>query len=377
MILIFKCIYLAHPVLTIRPAAEATIDKDTSLECKASGKPKPTIFWSIVGNRSVLFAGTSLDNIEVTETPGGLSILTISQTITTIQGLVLVCNAVNEVGSVSFRSSIIIAAQDDNPPPMIIHGPVNQTLPVKSVGNLNCVASGTPTPVISWYKDGIPVISSKRINISDSGSLTILELNKTYDEGLYTCVASSRSGKSTWSSFLNLEASTNPNVKFFRASEANKLPIAPTKPQVDSVTNSSITFSWAMPPEDDNSETIGYVIEFYSSNIAKGWIECATKVKSNNYTHRDLATGDVYFFLVRAENVNGVSAPSPISDRIVVGKPTQAEDVVITNDLDLNKAQAIHSYDSIVQLVEANSTGSTSVLLAWKVCYRMFFFYFS
>lgn len=357
-------------MFTIRPAAEATIDKDTSLECKASGNPKPTVFWSFVGNRSILFAGARLENIEATSTPEGLSILTISQAIKTIQGLVVVCNAVNEVGSVSSRSTIIIAAQDEHPPPIIIHGPVNQTLPVKSVGNLNCVASGTPTPVISWYKDGIPVISSKRINISNSGSLTILELNKTYDEGLYTCVASSRSGKSTWSSFLNLEASTNPNVKFFRASEANKLPVAPLKPQVDSVTNSSITLSWVMPHQDDSSETVGYAIEFYSSNIAKGWIDCATKVQDNKYTHRDLTRGDVYYFLVRAENVNGVSAPSPISDRTVVGKQSLSEDVVIIDDVDLNRAQEFLSSESIVQLLEANSTDSTGVRLAWKVCIR-------
>lgn len=356
-------------MFTIRPAAEATVDKDTSLECKASGNPKPTLFWSFVGNRSILFAGARLDNIEATSTPEGLSILTISQAIRTIDGLVVVCNAVNEVGSVSSRSAIMIAAQDEHPPPIIIHGPVNQTLPVKSVGNLNCVASGTPTPVISWYKDGIPVISSKRINISNSGSITILELNKTYDEGLYTCVASSRSGKSTWSSFLNLEASTNPNVKFFRASEANKLPVAPTKPQVDSVTNSSITLSWSMPYQEDSSETISYAIEFYSSNIAKGWIECATKVQTDKYTHRDLTRGDVYYFLVRAENVNGVSAPSPMSDRTVVGKQSHSEDVVIIDDVDLNKAEAYLSSKSIVQLMEANSTDSSGVRLAWKVCF--------
>lgn len=363
-------------MFTIRPASEAIINKDTSLECKASGNPKPTLFWSFVGNRSILFAGARLDNIEATSTPEGLSVLTISQSIKTIQGLVVVCNAVNEVGSISSRSTIIIAAQDEHPPPIIIHGPVNQTLPVKSVGNLNCVASGTPTPVISWYKDGIPVVSSKRINISNSGSLTILELNKTYDEGLYTCVASSRSGKSTWSSFLNLEASTNPNVKFFRASEANKLPVAPSKPHVDSTTNSSITLSWDMPHQDDSSEIIGYAIEFYSSAIAKGWIECATKVQANKYTHRELTTGDVYYFLIRAENVNGVSAPSPISDRTVVGKQSNIEDVVIIEDVDLNNAQGFLSSESIVQLLEANSTDSTGVRLTWKVSLKKYIYIF-
>lgn len=79
------------------------------------------------------------------------------------------------------------------------------------------------------YKDGIPLVLNDRSNLSQSGTLTITELNKDTDQGLYTCVASTKSGKSTWSAYLKLEAPTNPNIRFYRAPEASTFPGQPGK----------------------------------------------------------------------------------------------------------------------------------------------------
>jgi hypothetical protein len=38
---------------------------------------------------------------------------------------------------------------------------------------LPCSAIGSPPPVITWYRDGAPVLAGSRINISDSGTLQI------------------------------------------------------------------------------------------------------------------------------------------------------------------------------------------------------------
>lgn len=76
--------------------------------------------------------------------------LTINRVQRSDSGLVVICSALNAVGSINARAKLSISTQDDRPPPIIIRGPVNQTLPVKSVARLECVAMGVPTPVISW-----------------------------------------------------------------------------------------------------------------------------------------------------------------------------------------------------------------------------------
>lgn len=217
---------------------------DASFECKSSGKPRPILFWSIEGNRSIIFPGNKFDRFETTLTTEGLSVLTIPKTSRNDNGLIVVCSAINNVGSISVRARVTISSQEDRPPPIIINGPVNQTLPIKSVATLICRSAGTPTPIISWYRDGNPVMTSEKINVTENGTLFISDLDKNEDQGLYTCVASSRSGKYTWSGFLRLDTPTNPNIKFFRALPINSYPSAPGKPQIVNVTNDAVTLSW-------------------------------------------------------------------------------------------------------------------------------------
>lgn len=170
------------------------------------------------------------EHFEASVTPEGRNVLSLARVQRENNGKVIVCSAVNGVGSVASRVVINVNLQADRPPPLIVHGPTNQTLPIKSVAVMPCKATGVPTPIISWFKEGVPVLpSSKKINISESGLLTISDLNKNDDAGLYTCVASSKSGKSTWSAYLKLDLPTNPNIKFFRAPEASTYPGPPGK----------------------------------------------------------------------------------------------------------------------------------------------------
>jgi len=195
-------------------------------ECQANGLPKPTIFWTVEGNRSLILPGHKDDHIEAIETPESKHILSIKHIKRSDDGKVIVCSAVNSVGSVSTRVVLRINQKDDRPPPIILQGPSNQTLPIKSMAMFTCRASGIPTPIISWYRNGTPVISSLRINISET-FLYINNLDKNEDSGIYTCVASNRCGKSTWSAHLKLEQPTNPNIKFIRAPEPSTFPGQP------------------------------------------------------------------------------------------------------------------------------------------------------
>lgn len=127
-------ILTAAPKFVIRPTQQSVdVQSDASFECQAKGYPRPTIFWSIEGNRSIIFPGMSMGNLNATASIEGLSVLTISQVQRSDSGLVVICSALNAVGSISARAKLSISSQDDRPPPIIIRGPVNQTLPVKSV----------------------------------------------------------------------------------------------------------------------------------------------------------------------------------------------------------------------------------------------------
>lgn len=136
-----------------------------------------------------MFPGMKYGNVEISTTPEGRSVLSISKVQRYDAGKIIVCSAVNSVSSVSSRVVLSLNTQDDRPPPIITLGPTNQTLPLKSVAALPCRSIGNPTPVVSWYRDGIPVIITERITLSDDGTLTITDLKKDDDAGLYTCVS--------------------------------------------------------------------------------------------------------------------------------------------------------------------------------------------
>lgn len=84
-----------------------------------------------------------------------------------------VCSALSVAGSATIRAFLQVTSVDDIPPPIIQIGPANQTLPMGSVAMLPCRATGTPTPRIRWYKDGMPLQTGQRLIIVQSGSLKI------------------------------------------------------------------------------------------------------------------------------------------------------------------------------------------------------------
>ncbi|EAT32721.1 AAEL015056-PA [Aedes aegypti] len=350
------------PSFTVRPMNQiAELGSEALFECQATGHPEPTLFWSLEGNRTLLFPGYRYGGIEVTENADGTSILSVSNIDRIDNAKVILCSAVNSVGSVSTRVVLSVNLQDDRPPPLILQGPVNQTLPVKSVAILPCKAAGVPTPVISWYRDGIPVLTSSRINITDSGTLTISDLSKNDDSGLYTCVASSKSGKSTWSASLKLDLPTNPNIKFFRAPEASTFPGPPGKPQVTDISESAVTISWVPSNALGASSMVGFIVEMYGRNITDGWQEMAEKIKDTSYTQRGLIPGVTYYFVVRAENWHGISPPSPLSEPILVGVNE------MNSGLDMSEIRATLLSGDVVELVNATSVDSTTMKLVWEI----------
>ncbi|XP_050320635.1 roundabout homolog 2 [Bactrocera neohumeralis] len=369
----------APPKFIQRPISKSIeLGADTSFECRASGNPRPTLFWTIKNNRTIVFPGAPpLDRFQSINTEEGHSILTLTNFQRTDRDLVVVCNAMNEVATITARAQLTLDSQEDRPPPIIIAGPVNQTLPVKSLATLQCKAIGLPNPTISWYRDGIPVHPNAKVNITAAGDLIISDLDRKEDQGLYTCVASSRTGKSTWSGYLRIEVPTNPNIKFYRAPEQTKCPNAPGQPTILNASANALTIVWPTSDKAGASPLLGYTVEMYSTNKSKTWIPIAARLTEPIFTVEGLSGGAAYMFIVRAENAHGFSPPSPISEPITAGKLLGAGDGGVvggvgaggtaTSELLLNEAEAVLQTNDLVELLEANATDATTVRLAWDI----------
>ncbi|XP_054744104.1 protein sax-3 [Anastrepha obliqua] len=354
----------APPKFIIRPKNQLVeIGDEVLFECQASGYPKPTLYWSVEGNSSLLFPGYKDGRIEVTLTPESRSVLSILRFAREDSGKVVVCNALNAVGSVSSRTVVTVDTQFELPPPIIELGPVNQTLPVKSIVTLPCRTSGTPTPQVSWYLDGIPidVNEHERRNLSETGTLTIADLQRNEDEGLYTCVASNRNGKSSWSGYLRLDTPTNPNIKFYRAPELSTHPGPPGKPQIAEKTEDTVTLTWTRSNKVGASSLVGYIVEMFGKNETDGWVAVGARIQNTTFMQVGLVPGVNYFFVIRAENSHGLSLPSPMSEPINVGMR------FFNSGLDLSEARASLLSGDVVELINASIVDSTSMKLTWQI----------
>ncbi|XP_013138523.1 PREDICTED: roundabout homolog 1-like [Papilio polytes] len=337
-----------------------------------SGKPEPTMFWSIEGNRTIILPGMSKGKYHASPVINGISTLTINDTKKNDSGSTIVCSAVNFAGSSFLRGKLTVTSDDDRPPPIITNGPSNQTLPIKSMAVFPCSAIGTPEPVIAWYFEGEALIQNYRRNISGSGTLILKDLDKS-DSGTYTCVASSPQGKYVWSGVLIVDTPTNPNIHFFRAADNSSLPGPPTKPQIFNITETSVTLTWNQNNKIGSSSILGYQIEVFSRETlsgnntprnSRGWVTVAKRIHHTQFVVKSLIPGITYMFIVRAENSHGLSAPSPVSDSVTVG-----EDNLWSNGFFSNSTENRNNImtDNIVELIEATPIDSKTIKLMWEI----------
>ncbi|XP_017779300.1 PREDICTED: protein sax-3-like, partial [Nicrophorus vespilloides] len=358
----------APPTFSTRPLAQTVeVGQEVSFHCNAHGSPKPFIFWTFEGDRALIFPGTSSSNYEAFTNTEGHSTLILKNAHIQNSGTVIVCSAVNAAGSVSTRTRLTVSSKENRPPPVIVRGPVNQTLPINSIAVFHCEATGNPEPIISWYKEGIPVQASEKVNLTKSGHLEIIKLRKD-DSGIYTCVASSRSGKATWTGHLRVENPKNPNINFFKAPEAVTLPGPPSRPHALNQSEGSVTITWGQNNKIGSSSLLGYQIELFGreDGVIPSWTIVARRVPGPRYTQHLLSPNIPYTFLIRAENRHGLGPPSQMSEQIFVGSdPAQNwgnPEVTI-----LSEARASLVSGTIVKLAEVIPVLPTAVKLVWEI----------
>nr|XP_048278465.1 roundabout homolog 2 isoform X10 [Myodes glareolus] len=303
---------VAPPQFVVRPRDQIVAQGRTvTFPCETKGNPQPAVFWQKEGSQNLLFPNQPQQPASrCSVSPSG------DLTITDIQRSdagYYICQALTVAGSIVARAQLEVTdVLTDRPPPIILQGPINQTLAVDGTALLKCKATGDPLPVISWLKEGFTFLGrDPRATIQEQGTLQIKNL-RISDTGTYTCVATSSSGETSWSAVLDV---TESGATISKNYDVNDLPGPPSKPQVTDVTKNSVTLSW-QPGTPGVLPASAYIIEAFSQSVSNSWQTVANHVKTTLYTVRGLRPNTIYLFMVRAINPQGLSDPSPISDPV-------------------------------------------------------------
>ncbi|XP_032775641.1 roundabout homolog 2 isoform X12 [Strigops habroptila] len=348
----------APPQFVVRPRDQIVAQGRTAtFPCETKGNPQPAVFWQKEGSQNLLFPNQPLQpNSRYSVSPTG------DLTITNIQRSdagYYICQALTVAGSILAKAQLEVTdVLTDRPPPIILQGPVNQTLAVDGTALLKCKATGDPLPVISWLKEGFTFLGrDPRTSIQDQGTLQIKTLRLS-DTGTYTCVATSSSGETSWSAVLEVTESGGATVS--KNYDINDLPGPPSKPQVTDVTKNSVTLSW-QPGTPGSLPASAYIIEAFSQSVSNSWQTVANHVKTTLYTVRGLRPNTIYLFMVRAINSQGLSDPSPMSD------PVRTQDISPpAQGVDHRQVQK-ELGDVIVRLHNPVVLTPTTVQVTWTV----------
>ncbi|XP_077998598.1 basement membrane-specific heparan sulfate proteoglycan core protein-like isoform X2 [Glandiceps talaboti] len=143
-----------------------------TFDCQATGEPKPIVRWDKMD-------GELPSNVMIR---GG--VLTLTDVQTSYAGT-YTCTATNSAGSV--MSMIVLYVQAA---PQVTISPETRTVAVGAPATFTCLATGSPTPDIYWYKlrGDLPLSHTVR-----NGVLTIPQVVRA-DAGTYVCRASNRQG---------------------------------------------------------------------------------------------------------------------------------------------------------------------------------------
>uniref|UniRef100_A0A663NBM1 Roundabout guidance receptor 2 n=1 Tax=Athene cunicularia TaxID=194338 RepID=A0A663NBM1_ATHCN len=348
----------APPQFVVRPRDQIVAQGRTvTFPCETKGNPQPAVFWQKEGSQNLLFPNQPLQpNSRYSVSPTG------DLTITNIQRSdagYYICQALTVAGSILAKAQLEVTdVLTDRPPPIILQGPVNQTLAVDGTALLKCKATGDPLPVISWLKEGFTFLGrDPRTSIQDQGTLQIKTLRLS-DTGTYTCVATSSSGETSWSAVLEVTESGGATVS--KNYDVNDLPGPPSKPQVTDVTKNTVTLSW-QPGTPGSLPASAYIIEAFSQSVSNSWQTVANHVKTTLYTVRALRPNTIYLFMVRAINSQGLSDPSPMSD------PVRTQDISPpAQGVDHRQVQK-ELGDVIVRLHNPVVLTPTTVQVTWTV----------
>ncbi|XP_008936946.1 PREDICTED: hemicentin-1-like, partial [Merops nubicus] len=153
------------------------------LECKAAGNPPPLLTWLKDG-----VPVKASDNLRLVSGGKKLEIL---NTVEADRGQYL-CVATSIAGEQEIKYEVEILV-----PPFMEGGDelLDYIVILHSPLELDCSATGTPSPTITWLKDGQPVEEGAAHKILLDGQKLVISRAQVSDTGHYKCVAANKAGE--------------------------------------------------------------------------------------------------------------------------------------------------------------------------------------
>ncbi|XP_047673954.1 hemicentin-1 isoform X2 [Tachysurus fulvidraco] len=176
----FKVAVHVPPSIRSTGSAERSVvlHNPVSLQCVASGVPAPSITW--------LKDGRPVDTTQVLlKLESGGRVLHIKEARVEDSGK-YTCVATNAAGEA--QQNIRLSVHE---PPIIRFAgeTINQTILAGYQIQLQCKATGSPVPAMTWYKDSRPLTGAAGVSILNRGQVLEIERAQVSDAGLYKCVA--------------------------------------------------------------------------------------------------------------------------------------------------------------------------------------------
>ncbi|ELU11894.1 hypothetical protein CAPTEDRAFT_221265 [Capitella teleta] len=173
-----------YPVFEKRPTdVTVRVGNSARLECAASGQPAPEIAWQKDGGHDFPAARERRMHVMPKD-----HVFFIMEVKSEDQG-VYSCTASNAAGTAVANASVNVLETPSFVSPM-----VDKVSVLGDTSVLECLASGSPKPHLTWFKDREELVVTERHFLTADDQLLIIVQTTADDAGLYTCVMSNTLG---------------------------------------------------------------------------------------------------------------------------------------------------------------------------------------
>jgi hypothetical protein len=175
--------------------------------------------------------------------------------------------------------------------PILLKQPQDSLHPAAQTARMECPFSGTPHPVVSFYKDSQPLSSSGRITIRPG--LLLISQTRSSDTGNYQCFAENEAGIERAAARITILTS-------------EEVPPPPTGLVATNISSTSAIISWTAPiPRSPKTPVI-----LYTLHTTPGVADQDLMTSGTSFLVEKLQPFTNYTFYVRAYNSPGASEPS-------------------------------------------------------------------
>ncbi|XP_067120871.1 titin [Centruroides vittatus] len=216
----------------VDPLKDLTVKEGQSavFQCKISGTPAPQVKWyrgdTLVKQSRYFRMSTEKD----------IYSLRISEAFPEDEG-VYKCVASNSAGMITTSANLKVIVPESTEVPPSLNPLADLKVPEGTPARFVTSVTGTPTPKITWYREGAIIKPTRDFQMFQDGGSCSLVIRQTFpeDEGIYTCRATNASGQAETSARLTVERKPTGGQKVpAREGTQEKVPkpkdVKPSKP---------------------------------------------------------------------------------------------------------------------------------------------------